>query len=656
MRTRPWLVIGAIAALAWLVLPGCTGGLPEGTLPTYEVTDGSVVTPGAAEALAEALGIPGEDILDEDGAIRYLDADAFAALPMNEVAPTSLPGITTSDTGEQTGPTMAFDFAAINLLPAVAESRALALAADALAAANLTPGGLGIGSLAAIPEVNFAQFEAFDVQGLKIAEARLDGQVAYDLKLGTRRLLGPGAIVQLSFDAKETPTQVAFALRGLQQAGHVQIVSNARAEDHAAALFLAAHPEVRPSDVDYQCEELVYYAPPLALSTVDELFPHYDCSGTATTGEVGTAQAQQFELLRTLVPAVEDVPVASLTATIVSGSPNTLQYTVTVSGGTGPYTVVVSSGTTSYLAESTVASTTMGSYPVYPFSFKTEEPLAFERVLVNVSDANGLVGVPVSQDVAIPSDAVFVEAPQPVVPATSGVVDVGITRGVCDLGSGIQSGFRDRMVLEGATIRFNWSCSSSWERDFRENTDTGLDPNYVDNADMTLYIGHGWPGGFTFDNATQDKGALFHNEPAGTVRWGNQDLEWLALVSCSVLRQDAPGSGGAWYERWGQEFDGLHLLLGFHTSAYDWSGFGHRFADWMLGRQIGPVTLPPVSIVAAWLQASKEQQPDGVVPAVMGVYGAGGVSNYGDYFHGQGPVGPDMRGASIAGWWYLRGP
>jgi hypothetical protein len=551
---------------------------------------------------------------------------------------------------------MGFDFAAINQLPEVSQARALELAADALAAANLTPGALGIGSLVATPQVNYALFEAFDVQGVKVADAQLDGQVAYGLKLGSQPLIGPGALVQLSFDGQEKPTQVVFALRGLQRSDPVEIVPSARAEDHATALYLAAHPEIGPLGVSHQCEELVYYAPPLGLATVKGIFPHYDCSGTATTADLGTQQAQQFDLLRTLVPAVADVPKATLTASIVIGKPNTLRYTVSVSGGTAPYTVVVSSGTTEYVDEATVTTTTTGSYPVYSFDFKTEEALPFERVLVSVSDANGLVGVPVSQDVPFPSDVLSARAPQNITPSVFGTIDVGITRGVCDLCSAMQSGFRSR-IQSAATVRFNWSCLSSWERDFRENTDTGLDPSYVDNVDMTFYMGHGWPGGFTFDNDTRDKGALYHNEPAGTVRWGNQDLEWLALVSCSVLRQDAPGSGGAWYQRWGQEFDGLHLLLGFHTSAYDWSGFGDRFADWMLGRRIGPVTLPPVSIVAAWLQASKEQQPDGVVPAVMGVYGPSGVSNYGDYFHGTGgPVGPDLRGANIRGWWYLRGP
>lgn len=653
MRTRPWLVIGAIGALAWLVLPGCTGGLPDGTLPTYEVTEGSVVTPGAADKLAEALGIPADDLVDDDGAIRYLDAEAFVALPMNEVTPASLQAIVViGDSDEQTGPMMGFDFAAINQLPEVSESRALKLAADALAAANLTPGALGIGSLVATPQVSYAQFEAFDVQGMKVADARLDGQVAYDLKLGAQPLIGPGALVQLSFDGLEKPTQVAFALRGMQRSDAVQIVSTARAEDHATALYLAAHPEIGPLDVDYQCDKLVYYAPPLGLTTVKKIFPFYDCSGTATMADLGTQQTQQFELLRTLVPAVADVPVATLNASIVTGKPSTLQYTVSVSGGTAPYTVVVSSGTTAYIAETTLSTSTTGSYPVNSFSFKTEEPLPFERVLVSVSDANGLVGVPVSQDVPFPSDVLSAQAPQDVTPAAYGTIDVGITRGVCDLCSAMQSGFLSR-IQSAATVRFNWSCQSSWERDFREN---GLDPNYVDNVDMAFYMGHGWPGGFTFDNAERDKGALYHNEPTGTVQWGNQDLEWLALVSCSVLRQDAPGSGGAWYERWGQEFSGLHLLLGFHTSAYDWSGFGDRFADWMLGRRIGPVNLPPVSIVAAWLQASKEQQPDAVVPAVMGVYGPSGVSNYGDYFHGTGgPVGPDLRGTAIYGWWYLRG-
>jgi hypothetical protein len=648
MRTRRWLVTGILGSSILMLLIGCPGPTsPEGTLPVYNVTQGSVVNPGAAAQLATALGIPGENILDADGAVRYLDEVEFLAVPMQTVV-TSLQ--TDGDEGP-TGPIQAFDFDAIGKLPFISEARALGLAAEALSAANLTPANLGISTLAATPAVSYAQFEAFDTRAVKVADARLDGQVAYAIQLDGTPLVGPGALVQVSFNGAETPTQVAYALRGLQKGANVPVTSSAQAADHAAALYLAANPSVAPSAVDYQCDELVYYAPPLALDTVTRVFPHYDCAGTASV-EVAPQQLGQVQLLQYFVPAVTDVPEAVLTATIGAGvDGDLLTYAVTVTGGTAPYTVIVSSGTTEYLDESTVAATASGSYPVYPYSFKTEEPYEVERVTVSVTDANGLLGVPVSQDVPFPSVPVVARFAPQFLPLAAGVVDVGITRGVCDMGAGLQSGFRIRMVQGGVMVRFNYACQDSWERDFREN---GLDPSVVDNVDLALYIGHGWPGGFTFDNATKDKGYLAHNEPAGVVRWGNQDLEWLALVSCQVLAQNATGSGGQWYQRWAQEFDGLHLLLGFHTNAYDWSGFGHRFADWMLGRKVLSTTLPAIPIRAAWFQASKEQQPTGTKAAVMGVYGAGGVSNYNDYFHGKGPVGPDIRGNAIAGWWYLR--
>jgi hypothetical protein len=651
MRTRRWFVIGLLAGSFLTLLVGCRGQLPpEGTLPVYNVTQGSVVTPGAAAQLAAALGIPGENILDADGGVHYLDEVKFLAVPMQGVVASLR---TTGDEGP-TGPMEAFDFAAIGRLPAISEARALSLVAGALAAANLTPSNLGISTLAATPGVSFAHFEAFDAGEVKVADARLDGQVSYAIRLDGTPLIGPGALVQVSLNGVETPTQVAYALRGLQKGANVPVTSSAQAAEHARALFLAANATATPSAVEYQCDDLVYYAPPLSLRTVTRVFPHYGCAGTATVG-VAPQQVEAVQLLQYFVPAVNDVPVAVLTAAMGEelDSGFLLTYTVTVTGGTAPYAVTISSGTTDYLEEVTVPATASGRYPVYPYSFKTEEPYDFERVTISVTDANGLLGVPVSRDVTFPNDAVMARFAPQLAPLVGGVRDVGITRGVCDMGAGIHSGFRNRMVQDGVMVRFSYACQDSWERDFREN---GLDPIVVDNVDMTLYIGHGWPGGFTFDNTSKDKGRLFHNEPAGVVRWGNQDLEWLALVSCQVLAQNSTGSGGQWYQRWAQEFDGLHLLLGFHTNASDWSGFGHRFADWMLGRRIATVTLPPVPVRAAWFQAAKEQQPTGTVAAVMGVFGRGGVTNYNDYFHGKGPVGPDIRGSDITGWWYLRGP
>jgi hypothetical protein len=216
------------------------------------------------------------------------------------------------------------------------------------------------------------------------------------------------------------------------------------------------------------------------------------------------------------------------------------------------------------------------------------------------------------------------------------------------MGASQQSGFKGRFDLEGITRRFNWTGVSAWERDFKEGG-TGLDHFYVDNADITFYIGHGNGGGITFES-NQDDGNLTYTDAAGA--FGDIDSEWLALLSCQVLKDEYDGK--KWYTRWGPTFAGLHLLLGFETNARDQAGFGEAFAQWTLGYQILFVTLPPMPVRSSWFLAKAQAQPADRVAVAIGVIGPAGCSNYDDYFWGKGPVGPDIRGANIHGWWRVR--
>ena len=158
----------------------------------------------------------------------------------------------------------------------------------------------------------------------------------------------------------------------------------------------------------------------------------------------------------------------------------------------------------------------------------------------------------------------------------AGVTDFGVERAVSDMGSAIQSGFVNWFKKE-AQLRFNWSGLASWERDFREG-EVGLDHNYVDNADLTLYIGHGWPGGVTFEG-NQSDGSIVPGDV--TSAWGNRDSEWICLVSCQVLKWSSGGQNVV--QRWGPAFNRLHMLLGFDTNAHDWSDFGFTFAFYAQG-------------------------------------------------------------------------
>jgi hypothetical protein len=76
----------------------------------------------------------------------------------------------------------------------------------------------------------------------------------------------------------------------------------------------------------------------------------------------------------------------------------------------------------------------------------------------------------------------------------------------------------------------------------------------------------------------------------------------------------------------------------------------------MLGYRIGFITLPPMPVRSAWFLAKDGNQPSSVIAVTMGVVGPSGLSNYDDYFWGKGPVGPDVRGANIHGYWRVRHP
>ena len=89
--------------------------------------------------------------------------------------------------------------------------------------------------------------------------------------------------------------------------------------------------------------------------------------------------------------------------------------------------------------------------------------------------------------------------------------------------------------------------------------------SYVDNVDLSLYIGHGNGDGFTFETSVDDSKLTYLDAAAGGA-WGNRDLEFQAWLSCQVLEE--MNSGLTWYERWGPTFNGLHLICGFQTNAY----------------------------------------------------------------------------------------
>jgi hypothetical protein len=336
-------------------------------------------------------------------------------------------------------------------------------------------------------------------------------------------------------------------------------------------------------------------------------------------------------MLRRVVPAIDDTDIVHQVSLSAFANGSEIFAEVAVEGGKPPYTYEWTSSN-EYLGNFA------GSDINYAL-FAREQAIEAETVTVAVTDRNGITvrdTVTLSVNVQPSTESTDIE------PLVGGVADYGIERAVSNMGAAQQRGFARRFNAEGVTQRFNWTGKNVWELDFVQGN---YDEDYVDNADIVFYIGHGWGGGFTFESNVTD-GAI--NYKQNNTAWGNKDLEFLSLLSCQVLKTNFNGQN--WAQRWGQEFAGLHLLTGFHTNAHDWAKFGKRYAQYLLGRQVGftSITLP---VRAAWFQAKKEKQPDGNRAVVIGPMGPSGVTNYNDYFWGQGSMGPDIRGSNLKGWW-----
>jgi hypothetical protein len=608
----------AIVAANWL-------NVCEDQLPVYIVTE-SGLSEDAAAALAENLGISARLTAWENGALIFTDPESFQAVPTTEVTDPQLIAelIKESDDDRQFELTFqAFDFEALREIRPLEPEQALKGLYEALRKAEALPDG---GS----PEVVHTMFEAFDTKGSPILPAvQLDTRVNYSFNLAGIPLIGPGAQISATFEPKGRVSQLVHSARKLKPAGQVQIIPSEEAAHRCAELYPGLRGQIRP--------RLMYYAPPLSQRNVQALVPCYDCAGTVRTGSGRLAN-----LLEAVVPATDDrrfVPTVNLQVQVKGGL---VMAEASVAGAQPPYAY-------QWLSSSTVLPDFPDDASKIEYNAAAREPGVYpETVKVIVTDENG-VQVQASKTVTVIVDQVLLANEHPIQPLSFGAGrDFGVERAVSDLGGQEQSGYVNRMDDE-IFKRFNWTGVNSWERDFKdlETWPTGLDHSYVDNVDQAFYVGHGSGGGITFES-NHDDADLWYTDAAGA--WGDADLEWMALLSCQVLREQFEGK--FWWERWGPTFDGLHLLLGYQTNARAKTDTAKRFAQYQLGRNFVFVTIT-LPVRAAWCQAKKEEQPNDREAVVMGVIGPNGLSNYNDYFWGKGPVGPDLRGSNIRGYWRI---
>jgi hypothetical protein len=210
------------------------------------------------------------------------------------------------------------------------------------------------------------------------------------------------------------------------------------------------------------------------------------------------------------------------------------------------------------------------------------------------------------------------------------------------------NGLRNELNGAGWVQRFFWGNSLAWEEDFKAAANGGTEHAWIDTVDLGLMATHGSGAYDSFWN--RDLSSVYystnndnlHLSPGESYRaLGDDDLEWLAWDSCSVLDDR---SAAYWYTT----FDGLHLMLGFANTMYVvYPGDGGAWGDqmqqkgwWIFGHGAKTVT-------QAWFTATDDQQPSGVRARVL----AETVDNYNDYIWGQGYVSPDPIYDNYYWWW-----
>lgn len=624
-------------------------------LPVLNVT-GVGLSQGQVSSLGLSLGIPASQLHLVNGVATFMDGANFQKVPMTP-ATADLPS---EDSSFFDIFTEAFDFQAIGQMQAMSGDMAMQKVREAATKANAEPMGALAYARHSMFETAMKDPNRLLLPGMSKA---IDTQVNHGFNARGFPMVGPGAQFNVAFSPAGQVTQLYHAAHQFSQGADMPVIPMGMAKEKCNALFPGAPTVFTPT--------LAYFAPDLALGA-NLLLPHYDCMGTTQLG--GRLGNQSANVLQNLIPAVDDpalVPMVSLSGAFDGEE---VSATATVVGGRPPY----SYHWTSMNADLSGQSGPAVSYFPDPRNAGGDQQVVLNTDLLRVTvvDANGIqvfdtemISLSLSGLLMLSDDGTLVQAGSGQKfyegsrsPAGSGlkfsasplnvggVTDFGIERAVSDMCSGNVNGYSNRMDDE-AFKRFHWTGQSAWERDFKDSSDHN---QMVDNVDETFYCGHGWGGGFTFESNVND-GSIVYTDPRVSPNgdWGDNDLEWLALLSCQVLRQTQDGL--SWAQRWGPDFDGLHLLLGFQTNAYDWSGFGNRFADWQMGRKIIPglIELPPIPVRAAWHQAALEQQPSGVQSVVMGTIGPGGLNNFNDFFWGQGPTGPDVREPDITGFWRL---
>ena len=155
--------------------------------------------------------------------------------------------------------------------------------------------------------------------------------------------------------------------------------------------------------------------------------------------------------------------------------------------------------------------------------------------------------------------------------------------------------FYDTLYNGGATKSMRHGDNNANESHWEKSSVGGSDSSYVETIDYAWFTGHGNSGFFTFNTDTDGDSSYVNRTWYHETQWGNDDLEWVFLHSCSCLYESD-------ISNWNSTFYKLHGICGFHTSASasTTGSTGEAVADYL--RTEG------YTVGEAWEQGTKDAQ------------------------------------------------
>ena len=652
----------------------------------YEVVK-TGATAAEAQALAKLLGIPAGNILSAGGAIEFVDPSRYLSVatekvPDSKILEEALAATRNKDSSRKITPTV-LNTGEISKLKIVPAETALSKTTAALQAAGLTPQF----AKASVGHHELSLYSKDGTRSIITENSPIDTEVTYRFTAPNGYpIYGPGAEVQVTFDATGHVSRVFYAVRTLKAVGTAAVQPQERINVEIARMFPAN------SIVN---SRLVYFAPPLSNAKeklpVALLIPWYAYCVTTRVTNPKTGAAEEVKSKIGFIPATADtrlVPAVQLSA---HGGAE-VNAAVSVEGGRPPYQYIWGG------SNPAVSQTDMPAVTYMP-QVRTAQPLLrnpnfrlqhSEVLTVTVIDANGVS--------AFANEILAVDA-SPVFPQNRGVTNP--TFGSENPGDPLhwmpaRVAWNTEMGTPGggATLSFDWLGQTAWTGDFIRPTPAGTlvgtpwvygDADYanwgVDTADIVLDNADGWsdgtvlmqPGAPATMYATASISSPVSTDtvsingngfgvPASyavnyNASWGpvgpNDTLEWLLLDDCDMLdTTDSSGLNVA--QRWGPAFDGLHILTDFASPGYGDGPFEGGVADDLLG-----IHGPAQTILQSWFNSASATGAGNAAamgPAVE-IMPDVFICDSDDYFWGKGPVGPTLVPSSyppaIFAYWYL---